>query len=174
MLDDLEKYIRENRDKFDQDEPLVNHKSRFENKLSKRSRFSRKNRSLFMVAASLTLVLTASTFWFLKESPKGSNRVAEEGMSLSDISPKLEEVEVYMSNEISEKLAYLKTTYSEDNKYVADCISRIKKLEMGYGALKAILIDNQGEEVVINSMIVNYETRLELVNLLLEQLVQKT
>lgn len=174
MLDDLEKYICENRDKFDREEPFVNHKSRFEKKLSERPRFSRKNRHLFMVAASLTLLLTASVFLFLKESPKSSIDSIEKGMSLSDVSPKMEEVEVYMSNKISEKITYLKTTFSEDNQYVVDCISRIKKLEMRYGDLKAILSDNQGEEVVINSMIINYETRLELVNLLLEQLVQKT
>lgn len=177
MQEEFEKYIRENAKAFDQKDLVGNHRERFEQRLkagNKRKRF-RMNNKWVGIAAGVVIILISS---LLKESRRSESNHPEwaenEVKSLRDVSTEMEEVELYMTETISEKVMYLESAYPSENDQIQSCLSIVRNLEENYEDLRKELAKSPNEKVVADAMIMNYQTRLDVLEMLIQQLNSNT
>ena len=166
MQDDLKKFIQENRSAFKELEPSANHASRFEKKLASDSK-SNPFRMLWLAAAVIVLFLGIGAV--LKLINQAPVEVQSAGMSLSEISPELGEIERFLSEEIKQTTAMVQSV-NGSSVDLASINKHLESLETEYVYLKLELAKNQGDQRIIERMIQNYKTRL----LLLEKHLKMT
>lgn len=169
MRDELEDFIKSNQEEFDLKEPGEGHLGRFESKLSsieKRNDFNWRN--LLKVAAVIVFVLGAGVLLVNDDS---SVATASNGLDLMDISPELGEVKSFYIAQISNAVEELKPLKILDRDgYGKNLTEQLNLLEEDYKQLKLELKDNYGDERLINSMIKNYQLRLQIIEQYMTQL----
>jgi DNA repair exonuclease SbcCD ATPase subunit len=175
MKDQLEQFMRDRAEEFDNKQPVAKHRKRFEQRL-KEQQGAGSSLRIWMAAASIIAVISVS-FWLLNK-PDSSGELAEaesvKQLSLQDVSSEMEEVEAYYLNAVTEKVTYLKKHYSIKDEHVASCLTIINNLEANYAELKQELAGNPASEQVIEAMVMNYQTRLDILDLLITQLQTQT
>lgn len=162
MKDKMEKFISEQRSAFDDLEP----NPAIWNKIDAALPAQRKARIIpwrrFMVAASILMLMGLIGF-FAYDAGK------QQGVAttLSEISPELGEVEAYYKSEIQNKTAML-TSLAPDN----DVTNDLAEVESFMQELKKELMDvsPHEREIVIQAMIENYRSRLEILDRVLNRL----
>ncbi|PQJ78032.1 hypothetical protein [Polaribacter porphyrae] len=162
MEDKLHQFFSEN--DFDFQEPNLKHEKRFEQKLNKTKTRQRKDSwKLLSVAASILLIFG---FYLGKNSQN-------QQLDLADVSPKMEEVQNYFVTAISQEIKSLETNRSLDTETVIEeALHQIEELEDNY-RLFVLELNNTGSKTkIINSMIKNYQQRLEILENVLEQIEQ--
>lgn len=175
-MEEFENFMRENSDAFDVNEPALGHWERFQSKLDAQKKAKqRKIRVRFSIAASLAaLVAVALVFRYGNYGEQPEEMVqtspAEQDVTLQDVSPELGEVEAYYTYTVEEKVDYLKKNFDQNNKHVKNCLNIINDLEKNYQDLKTELRETPDEQVVVNAMIMNYQTRLDILEMLITQL----
>ena len=161
----LEKYIQENRLAFDTEVPSLKVWANIDRQLDQRP----KPKVVWMhrvraMAAVAILTITACAIGFYM----GANTV--ETRTLADISPEHEEMERYFNQQIDNKMAQL-VSYKQDG-FVKD---DFQELDAIYNELRQELekapVDN--DERVIQAMIKNYQTKIDILEQVLEK-VQTT
>ncbi|HFA49487.1 MAG TPA: hypothetical protein ENJ95_10785 [Bacteroidetes bacterium] len=164
-MDNLEKFILENRAAFDSEVPSLKVWSNIDRKLDGRP----KPRIVWMrrlraVAAVAILLVIASVIGFKMGASSAGAK------SLADISPEYEEMEQYFNQQIHEKLAQL-ASYKQDGFVKKD----FQELDAVYEDLKKELqnVPEGSEEKVIEAMIGNYQTKINILEQVLEK-VQTT
>ena len=117
-------------------------------------------------AAVVTLLVTLSSLWtwehFLKP---GRDR-----MTLGDVSPQYREVEnyyMYQVNLMSNEIASLDEN-DEGQKQML--LAEMKSMDSVYIQLQKDLRANPNDERIINAMIEHYQTKLEVMNYIVNQL----
>ena len=164
-MDNLEKFIVENRQAFDREVPSLEVWSKIDQQLEKAPKpkivWIRRIRAVAAVAATVVLA-TVIGFRMGASSAEAS--------SLSDISPEHAEMERYFNEQIQTKMAQL-VSYQQDGFVRSD----FKELDAIYEDLKSELeqVPVGGEEQVVQAMINNYQTKLEILEHVLEK-VQTT
>ncbi len=173
MQEDFEKHLRENSEAFDRKELVGDHHKRFEERLvAKRTKrlWGVPGRSL-SIAATLVIIAVAGMIWKASTRVEPSVVVVEiESKSLKDVSTEMGEVEVFLANSISNRVNYLRKTYRHDNEHVLSCMTIINSLETNYNELKLELAKSPNAKMVVDAMIVNYQTRLDILEMLIGQL----
>jgi len=165
MKDRLENFVRENRESFDHKTPPADLWSKVEAGLpAKRRRlFPWKGLS---IAASVVLLLGLVGTW-------SYNQGMQQGSinSLAEISNELGEVEKHYQTEIKNKLAQL-ASYNKEDEVEGD----IKEMDVFLNELKSDLkhTPKSEREVVIQAMIANYRSRVELLERVLDRLQQNS
>ncbi len=163
MMENLEKFIRENRADFDTGVPSLNVWASLDQHLD-RQRPS--GRVVWMrrlrLAAAVALLLTAGGG--IGAYLTNSSKTLE---SLADVSPEHAEMERYFSSQVNEKLAKL-ATYKQDGMVKAD----IQELDEAYEQLKLELENAPAgaDEQIIQAMIETYQTKISILEQVLEKI----
>ncbi len=164
-MDNLEKFILENRESFDDAVPGLKVWANIDRQLDRRP----SRRVVWMkrlsMAAAVALLLTAGGVmgFFLANS-------SNELKSLADISPEHAEMERYFKSQVTNKMAQL-ASYRQDTYVKPD----IQELDTLYEQLKIELqqAPEGAEEQIIQAMINNYQTKIDILEQVLEK-VQTT
>ncbi len=172
-MNSLEEIFRKERGAFDDREPSDGHFERFTFKLATRLHTVRTKRSIvpyLAKAAVVTLLVTLSSLWsydhFIKPNLKRS-------MTLSEVSPEYREVESYYVTQVN----YMEKEFSdldlENNPEQKEIMQQeLRSMDSIYVELKKDLKKNPDDQRIINAMIKHYQTKIEIMSYILEQLKQ--
>jgi hypothetical protein len=161
MEDKLHDFFSENN--FDFHEPNSAHIERFERKLNKTEKKSASSWKWLSVAASVVLVLG---FWL------GSSHQKQQ-LELADISPKMKEVQNYFLSTIHQELKTVEKNRSlETETIIEEALDQLEELEDNYKLFINELNSEGNARKIINSMIRNYQQRLEILENVLQQIDQ--
>ncbi len=166
-MDQLEKFIRENRTAFDTEVPSLRVWANINKQIDKRPQpkiiWMRRLRS---IAAIAILAVTACVIGFKMGT------ASAEARSLADISPEHAEMERFFNKQIEEKMVKL-ASYEQDGFVKAD----FQELDVIYEELQQELekipAGTINEDRVIQAMISNYQTKIDILEQVLEK-VQTT
>lgn len=169
-MKNIEHIIRENRDFFDGAEPPKGHFERFSRKLERSVHFTYTKRSIvpyLLRAAVVTLLVTLSSLWtwdhFIKPD---RNR-----MSLGEVSPQYKEVENYYVHQVNlMEQELVDIEYVNDAEQQEMLMKEIRSMDSIYVQLQKDLKANPDDERIINAMIEHYQTKLEVMTLIVNQL----
>lgn len=161
-MDNLEKFIRENRHDFDTEVPSLNVWANLDQHLDSQRPSGRVvwMKRLRVAAAVLALLVAGGAAGaYLTNQGKAVD-------SLADISPEHAEMERYFSTQVEEKMAKL-ATYKQDGVVKAD----LQELDQAYEQLRKELENAPAgaEEKIIQAMIETYQTKINI----LEQVLEK-
>jgi hypothetical protein len=161
MEDKLHHFFSEN--DFDFTAPHSGHLERFERKLNQPKKTNRTSWKWLSVAASVVLVLG---FWL------GSNH-QKRMIDLADVSPKLEEVQDYFVRTINQELkAVEKYRNLETETIIEEALDQLEELEDNYRLFILELNSDGNKTKIINSMIKNYQQRVQILENVLKQIEQ--
>jgi hypothetical protein len=166
----IEEIIRKNKDFFGEAEPSKGHLERFNRKLEIRCQAKLTKRSIvpyLLRAAVVTLLVTLSSLWtwdhFIRP---GSNR-----MTLGDVSPQYKEVENYYIHQVNMMEGEIVTVDLKNNPGQKEMlINEMKSMDSVYVSLQKELKANPDDERIINAMIEHYQTKLEVMTYIVNQL----
>ena len=166
--DNLEILFKDLENEFDIENPKLGHQQRFLDKLNtNKNEFQLVNnkrpfwKPLIGIAASLLLL----SFVFITTQQNSQLR------DLASISPEMAETQDFYTTTITSELERLEQEISpEYQDLVVDAMFQIKILEENYELLKADLNDSGDDKRVIYAMISNFQSRIELLQNVLEQI----
>jgi hypothetical protein len=169
-MKNIDDVIRNNRDFFEEAEPSKGHFERFNRKLEKRFRISTVKRSIvpyLLKAAVVTLLVTLSSLYtwdhFIRP---GSSR-----MTLGQVSPQYREVENYYIHQVNMmegEIINIDLKNNPDQKAVL--MNEMRSMDSVYVSLQKELKANPDDERIINAMIEHYQTKLEVMTYIVNQL----
>lgn len=169
-MKNIEYIIKQNRDFFDGEEPSEGHFERFSGKLGKSVQVTYTKRSIvpyLLRAAVVTLLVTLSSLWTWEHFIKPDrNR-----MSLGDVSPQYKEVENYYVHQVNlmeQELVDIETANDAEHQEIL--MKEIRSMDSVYIQLQKDLKANPDDERIINAMIEHYQTKLEVMALIVNQL----
>ena len=161
MEDKLHNFFSEN--DFDFQEPHSGHLERFERKLNHPKKVNKTSWKWLSVAASVVLVIG---FWLGSSHQKNI-------IDLADVSPKLEEVQDYFVSTINQELKSVEKNRSlETETIIEEALDQLEELEDNYRLFLLELNSNGNKTKIINSMIKNYQQRLQILENVLQQIEQ--
>jgi hypothetical protein len=166
----IEDIIRNNKDFFEDEEPSEGHLDRFNRKLETRFQTNAIKRSIvpyLLRAAVVTLLVTLSSLWtwdhFIRS---GSTR-----MTLGQVSPQYKEVENYYIHQVNMmegEIINIDLKNSPEQKSIL--LKEMKSMDSVYVSLQKELKANPDDERIINAMIEHYQTKLEVMTYIVNQL----
>jgi hypothetical protein len=170
VMKNIDDVIRNNRDFFEEAEPSNGHFERFNRKLEIRFRISTVKRSIvpyLLKAAVVTLLVTLSSLYtwdhFIRP---GSSR-----MTLGQVSPQYKEVENYYIHQVNlmeGEIINIDLKNNPDQK--AMLMNEMRSMDSVYVSLQKELKANPDDERIINAMIEHYQTKLEVMTYIVNQL----
>jgi hypothetical protein len=166
----LEDIIRNNRAFFEDQEPAEGHFDRFSVKLEIRHQKMASKKSIvpyLLRAAVVTLLVTLSSLWtwdhFL--------RPANSRMTLGQVSPQYREVENYYLHEVNMMESQIdKLDRHESPEQQEMLMKEMKSMDSTYISLQKELKANPNDERIINAMIEHYQTKLDVMTYIVNQL----
>ena len=170
VMKNIEDIIRSNKDFFEDAEPSEGHLERFNRKLEKRFQINTIKRSIvpyLLKAAVVTLLITLSSLWtwdhFIRT---GSTR-----MTLGQVSPQYKEVENYYVHQVNLMEGEIINVDLKNNPVQKSMLMKeIKSMDSTYVSLQKELKANPNDERIINAMIEHYQTKLEVMTYIVNQL----
>lgn len=169
-MENIEDIIRNNLNTFNEEEPSNGHFERFNRKLEVLYQASAPKRSIvpyLLKAAVVTLLVTLSSLWtwdhFIR--PDSSR------MTLGQVSPEYKEVESYYIHQVSlVKDEIINITPNNNPEQKAELLKEMKNMDSVYVSLQKELKANPNDERIINAMIKHYQTKLEIMTYIVNQL----
>jgi hypothetical protein len=169
-MKDIEEIVRNNKDFFDGAEPSEGHFERFNRKLEMRFSARTIKRSIvpyLLRAAVVTLLVTLSSLWTWDHFIRSDrNR-----MTLGNVSPEYKEVENYYIHQVNLMESELGNidpkNNPEQNKIL---LSEMRSMDSVYVQLQKELKANPNDERIINAMIEHYQTKVEVMSYIVNQL----
>jgi len=169
-MKNIEDIIRDNKDFFEEAEPLNGHLERFNRKLEVRFQKFAPKRSIvpyLLRAAVVTLLITLSSLYtwdhFIRP---GSKR-----MTLGQVSPQYKEVENYYIHQVNMMEGELINIDLKNNpQQKTMLLDEMKSMDSTYISLQKELKANPNDERIINAMIEHYQTKLEVMTYIVNQL----
>jgi len=165
----INEIIRDNRDFFEA-EPVEGHLERFNRKLERRFHAGSVRRSIvpyLLKAAVVTLLITLSSLWTWEHfvSPARSR------MALGDVSPQYREVENYYLHQVNlmeNEIGNISISGKPEQKKMLN--NEMRSMDSVYVQLQKELKANPDDERIINAMIEHYQTKLEVMSFIVNQL----
>lgn len=169
-MKNIEDIIRNNKDFFEEAEPSDGHLERFNRKLEQRFHSQKVTRSIvpyLLKAAVVTLLITLSSLWtwdhFLRP---GNSR-----MTLGQVSPQYKEVENYYVHQVNMMESEIVSVDMKDGSAQKTMLLKeMKTMDSTYVSLQKELKANPNDERIINAMIEHYQTKLEVMTYIVNQL----
>ena len=169
-MKNIEELIRSNRDFFEDGEPSKGHFERFQMKLERRFQTGGIKRSIvpyLLKAAVVTLLVTLSSLWtwdhFIRHD-RGR-------MALGDVSPQYKEVENYYIHQVNLVESEITTIDISGNTEQREMLKKeMGSMDSVYIQLQKELKANPDDERIINAMIEHYQTKLEVMSFIVNQL----
>jgi hypothetical protein len=169
-MKNIEDIIKSNKDLFEEAEPSSGHFERFSIKLEKRFHNNAPTRSIvpyLLRAAVVTLLVTLSSLWTWDNFIRPSNSK----MTLGQVSPQYKEVENYYIHQVNMMESELVTIDLKNNpNQKAVLLNEMKSMDSVYVSLQKELKANPNDERIINAMIEHYQTKLEVMTYIVNQL----
>ncbi|MCF8359124.1 MAG: hypothetical protein K9H26_10220 [Prolixibacteraceae bacterium] len=168
-MDELEKIIIRNRDHIQNDEPAPGHFERFEMKLTNRQR-KRPNYWIGFISGVAAVLLIGIIFFV----PNNNNR--PEKITLAEVSEQYANVEFYYTRTIKEqtnKLYGYSKHLNGDSTNFNMMIRELEEYDQMYNQLCTELGTAPNDERVINAMLVYYQTKLEIINRIINEIENK-
>ncbi len=103
------------------------------------------------------------TVALLRKSP-----LSEKDISISP-STEVKEIEVYYQNQIDKNLQALNSSLKKCPVQKKNLSSCFKELNKSFESIKNDLKENPGDERVINALVINYQTKLEILDQIQKQ-----
>ncbi|MFC4219104.1 hypothetical protein [Flagellimonas marina] len=167
--DKLDQLFNRLQGQLDLEEPQNGHQDRFLEKLNQAhgtvSIQSKKTSwwKPLSIAASIAIIGVLA-FQVFNTNPSIEQQVVE-------ISPEVSQTEFYFANLIEEQVAQLKNEKSpETARLVDDTLLQLKKLEKDYKSLEQDLVNGGDSKIILNAMIFNFQTRIDLLKDVLSQI----
>jgi len=166
----IEELIRSNKDYFEAEEPSEGHFEKFRMKLEQRFQKEAVKRSIvpyLLKAAVVTLLITLSSLWtwdhFL--------RPGRQRMTLSQVSPQYKEVESYYIHQVNLVEDEITSSNITNNPEQKEMLKKeMNSMDSVYIQLQKELKANPNDERIINAMIEHYQTKLEVMSFIVNQL----
>lgn len=159
--DELEELFGKLQGRFDIEEPEAGHQERFLEKLNKSKGVVgiRPKKTTWWkplsIAASL-LLLCALGLQLYVEEPSIDQQVVQ-------IAPEVSETQFYFASLVEEQVQELRNARSpETEQMVDDALKQLDKLEADYQQLERDLINGGNSKIILNAMIINFQTRIDL------------
>jgi len=169
-MKNIEEIFRGNRDIWDNREPDAGHFERFSVRLELRREARRPKRSIvpyLLRAAVVTLLVTLSSLWTWDHFIRPDTG----RMSLGEVSPQYREVENYYIHQVSMmENEIVNTEISNNPEQKQILISELKSMDSVYVSLQKELKANPDDERIISAMIEHYQTKLEVMTYIVDQL----
>jgi len=170
MKDNLENMISENREFFNNREPLEGHFARFEAKLDREFGKQRKFnfRIVWQIAAAVAFLFLAINQAVIYFSPKETPTV-----SLASVSPEYGEIEHYYVTEINSNLTNWENLKKEGVLTPEERVllnSELEEFDTTFKNLQKELKANPDDERVINAMIEFYQSKLNVLTIIMENI----
>jgi len=166
----IEDIIRNNRDLFGEREPSEGHLERFSVKLEIRCQSGANRRSIvpyLLRAAVVTLLVTLSSLWTWDHFI----RPGSSSMTLGQVSPQYKEVESYYLHQVNMMEGEIVNVDLKNNPEQKELlIKEMKSMDSVYVSLQKELKVNPNDERIINAMIEHYQTKLEVMTYIVNQL----
>lgn len=169
-MKNIEELIRNNKDFFEDAEPSEGHIERFNRKLEMRFSSGAIKRSIvpyLLKAAVVTLLVTLSSLWtwdhFLRPD--------RDRMTLGEVSPQYREVEnyyVHQVNNMESEILNIDLKNNPEQKQIL--LEEMKSMDSISVQLQKELYANPNDERIINAMIEHYQTKLEVMTYIVNQL----
>lgn len=162
MSEHLERFIRDNKNSFDELEPPAGLWDRIDRALEEKERLKIKKGKvvrlsvLLRVAAVVAIVLTAGILLTI--------RTGQKGISLSSVSPQLAEMQVQYAGMISERREEIRKVEKTDPYLYGEFSSEIRKMDTSYQRLNNELATSPNQEETVKAMVRNLQTQLEVLN----------
>ena len=175
--DNIEEIILNNLKELNDSEPLDGHFERFQAKLNNQNKKRKFNLSIvWKVAAAVVFVLLAvnqANIYFSHDKQNENLATNNSGFSLASVSPEYKEVEFYYTNAINVGLNQwnnLKTDgfISETEQEMMN--NELVEFEVRFKNLQTDLAANPNDERVINAMLEYYQSKLEIINMIVNKL----
>ncbi len=167
--DSLDNLFERLQGEFDIEEPKSGHQARFLEKLNQANgtvSIHRKKSSWWKslsIAASVALVALLGYQAF---GPKPNLK-----QQVVKIAPEVGRTEFYFANLVEQQVQQLKDEKSpETAQLVDDTLAQLQRLEKDYQALEHDLVNGGDSKVIINAMIINFQTRIDLLKEVLSQI----
>jgi hypothetical protein len=164
----IDELIRSNRDFFEDEEPSKGHLERFSRKLESRFGTVTMKRSIvpyLLKAAVVTLLVTLSSLWTWDNFIR-----PERGMALRDVSPEYREVENYYLHQVNLMESEISSVSFTDAEHQTELKREMESMDSVYIQLQKELKANPNDERIINAMIEHYQTKLEVMTYIVNQL----
>jgi hypothetical protein len=169
-MNNIDDIIRKNRDQFEDQEPMDGHLERFNWKLEKRLHSYATKRSIvpyLLKAAVVTLLVTLSSLWtwdhFLRSD--------KDQMALGDVSPQYKEVENYYVHQVNlVENEVMTSDLGADTEQKEMLQQEMKSMDSVYVQLQKELKANPNDDRIINAMIEHYQTKLDVLTYIVNQL----
>lgn len=158
--DELEQLFIQLKDKFDIEEPETGHQQRFIEKLNKQNgvvSLTKKNNwwKPLSVAASIVLLVGLGLSQI--------NHPTSIDEQIVEIAPEVSDTEFYFASLIEEQVELLKNEKTvETSQLVDDTLSQLDELDADYRKLERDLVQGGDKELLLNAMIINFQTRIDL------------
>ncbi len=171
-MKELEKYITDNREKFNREEPEKGHFERFESRQADyRKRSDSFSWKYMLQAAVIALLIVISTLW-VYEKISGIDEDTTL-ITLADISPEYREAEIYYTALINRKYNEIKSFDFHSNSREREILlQELSEMDTIYKSLAKELNAERGNQMVISAMIKHYQLKLEIMSRILEHLYQ--
>lgn len=176
--DYIEELIANNLDALNDNDPFEGHFERFEAKLKAKNRTRKISLNLVVkVAAVVVFAFLATNQAFIYFSPDSQglilNANKSKAVTLASVSPEYQEVEFYYTSSINTGLEQWNALsaegmISEDEEAMMQ--DELKEFERLYKNLQNDLAANPNDERVINAMLEFYQTKLSLINMIVNKL----
>jgi hypothetical protein len=166
----IDEIIRSNKDFFEDAEPSEGHLERFTRKLEMRFHAGARKRSIvpyLLKAAVVTLLVTLSSLWTWDHFIRSGRNM----MTLGDVSPQYREVENYYIHQVNIMEDEIgSVNISSDPGQNQMLMTEMKSMDSVYVQLQKELKDNPDDERIINAMIEHYQTKVEVLTYIVNQL----
>lgn len=169
-MKNIDEIIRKNRNLFEEQEPMEGHLERFNWKLEKRLHSQATKRSIvpyLLRAAVVTVLVTLSSLWTWDHFI----RTDKDRMALGDVSPQYKEVENYYVHQVNLMENEFLSSNLETNPEQKEMLQKeMKSMDSVYVQLQKELKLNPNDERIINAMIEHYQTKLDVMTYIVNQL----
>lgn len=168
-MDEIEEYIRSQRQEFDSLEPVSGHEARFMERLEGMAAEKKKNSGILFwriaAAVILLIVLAISSLIPQFNSP---DDVHYRSMTLGDVSDEMADVELYYQSRLSAEYNKIDQLSASDP-LVKSYLDELDTLNEDYKNLEVTLYESGSHEKVVLAMIENFRLRLDLMEKLEKQ-----
>lgn len=169
-MKNIEDIIRNNKEFFEAAEPSDGHFERFRRRLEIKGGEKTLRRSIvpyLLKAAVVTLLVTLSSLWtwdhFIRPD---RNR-----MTLGDVSPQYKEVENYYVHQVNlMKSEIINIDLKNNPEQKKILVAEMNGMDSVYVQLQKELKANPNDERIINAMIEHYQTKVEVMSYIVNQL----
>lgn len=166
--DEVDNLFERLRNDFDFEEPTLGHQDRFLEKLNQQNgvrSLPRKNTwwKPLSIAASIVLIFSLGLSQL--------NRSGSIEEQVVEIAPEVSHTQFHFASLVEEQVQKLESERTpETARLVDDTLTQLDKLDTDYKRLELDLVDGGNKELILNAMINNFQTRIDLLKEVLNQI----